>query len=395
MDNMKNILFMAINMNVGGTEKALLTMLNEFPKEKYKVTVLLLDNYGGFLNQIPKWVQLKYLNKYKELKKYINEPPQNLVKELLNKRKYITAFKLSLNYFISKIKDDISYYYKYLLRDVDDLEEEYDIAVAYAGPMDFITYFVANKIRAKKKVQWIHFDISKIGFNKNFAEKMYSKFNKIFVVSEEGKNKLNSLIPSLSNKTEVFSNIISSNCVKKMAECEEGFNDNFNGIRILTVGRLSKEKGQDITISVLERLREEGHDVKWYCIGEGPMKKDLKDMIKNRNIEENYILLGVKNNPYPFMKECDIYVQPSRHEGYCITLAEARCFNNPIITTNFTGASEQIKNEKTGLIVNFDDNEMYDAIKRIIIDKNLRDSIKNNLSENFVDTTREIDKLNF
>ncbi|MDZ4992181.1 glycosyltransferase [Clostridium perfringens] len=392
---MKKILFMAINMNVGGTEKALLTMLNAFPKEKCKITVLLLEESGGFLDQIPEWVQLKYVNEYKELKKYINEPPQKLVKELLKDREYINAFKLSLNYFISKIKDDISYYYEYLLKNVDNLEEEYDIAVAYAGPMDFITYFISSKIRAKKKVQWIHFDISKIGFNKKFAEKMYSKFNKIFVVSKEGKNKLNSLIPSLSDKTEIFSNIISSNFVKKMAEYEEGFNDNFSGIRILTVGRISKEKGQDITVSVLERLREEGHEVKWYCIGEGSMKKELEDMIKNRNIQENYILLGVKTNPYPFMKECDIYVQPSRHEGYCITLAEARCFNNPIVTTNFTGASEQIKNEKTGLIVNFNEIEMYDAIKRIIIDKNLRDSIKNNLAEDFVDTTREIDKLNF
>lgn len=392
---MKSILFMAINMNVGGTEKALLTMLSELPKEKYKVTVLLLEKYGGFLNQIPAWIQLKYVDEYKELKKYINEPPQNLVKELLNKKKYITAFKLSLNYFISKIKNDISYYYKYLLKNVDRLEEEYDIAVAYAGPMDFITYFVANKIRAKKKVQWIHFDISKIGFNKKFAEKMYSKFDRIFVVSEEGKNKFNFLIPSLSNKTEVFFNIISSNFVKEMSVCEDGFKDEYRGIRILTVGRLSREKGQDITIPVLEKLIKEGYEVKWYCIGDGGMRTELENMIKDRNLQERYILLGSKTNPYPFMKECDVYVQSSRHEGYCITLAEARCFNNPIVTTGFMGANEQIKNNKTGLIVDFSENEMYDAIKKIITDKTLSNSIKNNLTEDYVDTTDEIEKLNF
>lgn len=395
MDNMKNILFMAINMNVGGTEKALLTMINELSKEKYKVTVLLLEKYGGFLNQIPDWVHIKYVSEYKELKKYINEPPQNLTKELLRKKEYINAFKLSLNYFISKIRDDISYYYKYLLRNVDYLEEEYDIAVAYAGPMDFITYFVANKIIATKKVQWIHFDISKIGFNKKFAENAYSKFHKIFVVSEEGKSKINSLIPSLSNKTEVFSNIISSNFVEEMAVSEDGFKDDYRGIRILTVGRLSKEKGQDITIPVLERLRKDGYEVKWYCIGEGVMRKELEYMIKNKSLQENYILLGSKTNPYPFMKECDIYVQSSRHEGYCITLAEARCFNNPIVTTNFTGASEQIKNGKTGLIVNFNEDEIYKAIKRIITDKKLRSLMKSNLAEDLIDTTREIEKFDF
>ncbi|EHK2306087.1 glycosyltransferase [Clostridium perfringens] len=391
---MKSILFMLINMNIGGTEKALINMLHELQKEKYKVTVLLLEKYGGFLDQIPDWVEVKYLSEYKNLKKYINEPPQKIFKELLIKKEYINAFNLFLSYCISKLKDDISYYYKYLLKDVSDLEE-YDIAVAYAGPMDFITYFIANKIKAKKRVQWIHFDISKIGFNKRFAEKIYSKFDKIFVVSEEGKNKLNLLIPSLSDKTEVFFNIISSTFIKNMSENEEGFNDNYNGIRILTVGRLSREKGQDITISVLEKLLKQGYEVRWYCIGEGNMRKELEDMIKNKNLQDNYILLGSKRNPYPFMKECDIYVQSSRHEGYCITLAEARCFNNPIITTNFTGANEQIRNEKTGLIVNFNQDEMYKAIKRIIKDRELRDSIGNNLGKELIDTSGEIEKFSF
>ncbi|MGU8818089.1 glycosyltransferase [Clostridium perfringens] len=392
---MKSILFMLINMNIGGTEKALINMLHELQKEKYKVTVLLLEKYGGFLNQIPDWVEVKYLDEYKNLKKYINEPPIKSVKELLIKKEYINAFNFFLSYCISKLKDDISYHYKYLLTDVSDLEEEYDIAVAYAGPMDFITYFIANKIRAKKRVQWIHFDISKIGFNKRFAEKMYSKFDKIFVVSEEGKNKLNRLIPSLSDKTEVFFNIISSTFIKNMAENEKGFNDNYNGIRILTVGRLSREKGQDITISVLEKLIKQGYEVRWYCIGEGNMKKELEDMVKNKNLQENYILLGSKRNPYPFMKECDIYVQSSRHEGYCITLAEARCFNNSIITTNFTGANEQIRNEKTGLIVNFNQDEMYKAIERIIKDRELRDYIGNNLGKELIDTSGEIEKFSF
>ncbi|WPQ46252.1 glycosyltransferase [Clostridium perfringens] len=385
---MKSILFMLINMNIGGTEKALINMLNELQKEKYKVTVLLLEKYGGFLNQIPDWVEVKYLDEYKNLKKYINEPPIKSVKELLIKKEYINAFNFFLSYCISKLKDDISYYYKYLLKDVSDLEE-YDIAVAYAGPMDFITYFIANKIRAKKRVQWIHFDISKIGFNKRFAENMYSKFDKIFVVSEEGKNKLNLLIPSLSDKTEVFFNIISSTLIKNMAENEEGFNDNYNGIRILTVGRLSREKGQDITISVLEKLIKQGYEVRWYCIGEGNMRKELEDMIKNKNLQDNYILLGSKRNPYPFMKECDIYVQSSRHEGYCITLAEARCFNNPIITTNFIGANEQIIHEKNGLICECNENEIYKAIKKIIGDKEVIFKLEN---EN-IDTVIEIRKI--
>ena len=98
-------------------------------------------------------------------------------------------------------------------------------------------------------------------------------------------------------------------------------------------------------------------------------------------------------NPYPFMKECDIYVQPSRHEGYCITLGEARCFNNPIVTTNFTGANEQIKNEETGLVCEISENGIYKSLKRLLDDKDLYNNIKINLSKEIVDSTNEISKL--
>ena len=118
-------------------------------------------------------------------------------------------------------------------------------------------------------------------------------------------------------------------------------------------------------------------------------EKELEDMIKNKNLQDNYILLGSKRNPYPFMKECDIYVQSSRHEGYCITLAEARCFNNPIITTNFIGANEQIIHEKNGLICECNENEIYKAIKKIIGDKEVIFKLEN---EN-IDTVIEIRKI--
>lgn len=392
---MKRILFMCINMNIGGTEKALLTMLNEIGSSKYDITLLMLEEYGGFLNEIPSFVKVKYVKEYKNIKPLIKEPPKLLAKELIRNRKYLKGLLILLNYSISKITNNTSYYYKYISKNIRNIEEDYDLAVAYAGPMDFITYFVLNKIKAKKKVQWIHFDITKIGFNKKFAEKNYKKFDKIFVVSEEGKEKLINLIPALNNKVEAFFNIISCNLIENMSKNEKGFNDSFNGVRILTVGRLSKEKGQDLTINVLARLKNEGYNIKWYCIGDGPEKDNYKQIIKNLNIENDYILLGSKLNPYPFMKYCDIYVQPSRYEGYCITLGEARCFDNPIVTTNFTGANEQIKNEVTGLICDISEEGIYKSVKRLLDDKDLYTNIKINIniSKEIVDSTNEISKL--
>ena len=279
-----------------------------------------------------------------------------------------------------------------MLRDYPVISE-YDVAIAYAGPMDFISYFVVNKIKSKKKIQWIHFDVTKIGFNENFAAKIYNKFDKIFVVSNEGKDKLISILPSLKYKIDKLLNIMSPELVVKMADEGSGFDDDFNGMRILTVGRLSKEKGQDITISVLAKLKEAGYNVRWYCIGDGTARKEYEKLIKEFNVKNDYILLGATPNPYPFMKECDLYVQSSRHEGYCITLAEARCFNNPIISTNFAGASEQIAHDQTGLIVNFDEQELYNVIRRLLDDDKLRNKFKKKMQNHILDNTKEIEKL--
>lgn len=389
----KKILFMLINMNVGGTEKALLNMLTEIPREKYEITVLMLEKYGGFLDCIPDDVYVEYVQGYDKIRDLVNKPPRFMALNYLNKGKILRACTIILLHLISKVIHNRSILFQHLSKDLKLIDQRYDVAVAYAGPMEFITYFVLHKIKAKIKVQWIHFDVTKIGFNRRFARKKFNMFDKIFVVSNEAKNKLVNLLPDLYGKTEAFSNVISPELVVKMANEGVGFADDFDGVRILTVGRLGQEKGQAITIPVLAKLRAHGYNARWYCVGDGNARREYEHLIKDYGVENDYILLGANPNPYPFMEQCDIYVQPSRHEGYCITLSEARCFNNPIITTDFTGAAEQISNNKTGLIVSFDELQIYTAVKRLLDDELLTNKIKKNLQKEIVDTTKELHKL--
>lgn len=389
----KALLFTLINMNIGGTEKALLSMLPEIPKDKYDVTILLLENNGELLEFIPEWVHIRFLDNYNDLKEVLNIPPQMMAFNLLKEKRIIKSFIIMFLHLIYKITKDRILFFKYILKEYPKVETKYDIAVAYAGPMDFITYYILNKVEAKKKVQWIHFDVTKIGFNIKFASKVYDKFDKIFTVSEEGKNKLLNKLPNLKDKTEVFLNIVSSDIVTQMALEGNGFQDTFDGVRVLTVGRLSKEKGQDLTIPVLARLRQDGYKVRWYCLGDGSARKEYEQLIRNYNVEDDYILLGSTSNPYPFMKQCDLYVQSSRHEGYCITIAEARCFNNPIISTNFTGVKEQLVDGQTGIIVECKEEEIYYALRKILDNEVLRNIIKENLYKGRVDTRNEIKKL--
>jgi glycosyltransferase involved in cell wall biosynthesis len=389
----KKIVFMVINMNIGGTEKALLNMIAEIPKDQYSITILMLENKGGFLNSIPSGVNVEVLEGYSNVKKLLNNPPVVSILARLKDRKPFKAFSLLSRYVLSKALGDKRIFLNYILKNFSNMEQEYDIAVAYAGPMDFISFFVAKKIKAKKKIQWIHFDVTKIGFDEKFVSKIYKQFNKIFVVSNEGENKLINLLPSLKDKIEAFSNIMSPELVIKMANEGVGFEDTFDGLRILTVGRLSKEKGQDLIIPVLAKLKENGFNVRWYCIGEGNARKEYEEVIKKYNVENDFILLGSSPNPYSFMKYCDIYVQPSRHEGYCITLAEARALNKPIVTTDFVGAREQINHNHDGLIVNFNDVEILNAIKNLIVNSELRYKFIRNLRSQSMNTSSEINKL--
>lgn len=390
---MKKVLFMLIEMNIGGTERALINMLSQFPRDSYEITVLLLNKNHGFMAYIPKEVKIKYIDNYEGIKALIENPPMNNIMNAFAGKDPVKAFILLILYVACKIKGNRERLFKYILKHYEEEKEEYDIAAAYAGPMDFITYYVLNKIRAKKKLQWIHFDVTKIGFNIKFAAEMYKNFDRIFIVSQEAKSKFLELIPSLAEKTQVFLNIISAREIVAMAEKGQGFNDNFQGLRILTVGRLSIEKGQDLTIPVLSKLISDGYNVRWYCIGDGEARRQYEGAVRDYGVENDYVFLGSTANPYTYMKQCDIYVQPSRNEGYCITIAEAKCFYRPIICTSFTGAKEQIKQEKTGLITEASEEGIYRALKCLLDGNELRKVLMNNLMSEAQDTGVGIKKI--
>ncbi|AXI11222.1 glycosyltransferase [Oceanobacillus zhaokaii] len=389
----KKVVFMIINMNIGGTEKALLNMIAEMPENEYEITILMLENYGGFLDSIPNTVHVEYVQEYPALKDMLNNPPRTTMIDLFKKGRLVKSLGFTITTLLSKILKNKGIFFKYILKNVPKFKKEYDIAVAYAGPMDFISYFVVHKIKARKKIQWIHFDVTKIGFDVNFAANNYKNFERIFVVSEEAKSKLVSLVPVIEEKSGIFLNLVSPNLIRTKSKEGNGFNDGFKGIRILTVGRLTTEKGQDLAIRALSKLIDDGYDVKWYCLGEGSSRSEYEDLIKKFKLQDRFILLGSDPNPYTYMDQCDIYVQPSRYEGYCITLIEARCLAKPIVTTKVNGAKEQIENGETGIIVSIDEDKIYDAVKELIQNPKICQEFKIKLSKETFKIKNEIDKF--
>jgi len=383
---MKKIVIVTRRMVMGGIEKALITMLNSIPQDRYEVTVLVMGMGGGLEREIPAHVKVEPLFGYESsaLEKIWN---------YCKKGQFIQVFKTS--WYTIKARRAKSVYEQETIfgKRIGKWSEKFDIAIAYHVPASFPVQFAINNIQAKKKIAWIHSDVSQYQIELIPYAHLYEKFDKIFCVSEYAMNNFNKLYPHLKEKTSVFYNMMDLNEMIKMADQDKGFDDQFDGIRILTIGRLSREKGQDIIPYVLKKLLSERENIKWYCIGDGWFRAELESLIKKNKLEDNLILLGTKQNPYTYINQCNLYVQPSRHEGYCISLAEAKAFKKPIVTTDFVGAREQIIDGKTGIIINFDETELYHAIKTLINNTDLCKKFEHNLKNTNIDTTYEINKL--
>jgi glycosyltransferase involved in cell wall biosynthesis len=386
----KKVLFVLDSLNSGGAEKSLVSLLTLFNFDKYDVDLLLFSKKGLFKSLIPKEVNILGVPN-------IITAQHNQIKYLLKNQKfkelYIrlgTSFSLR-NPLRNKKFHSAQITWQWLSKGFDKIDANYDVAIAYSQGTP--TYFVAEKVKANKKFCWVNTDYKLAPYNKQFDKKYYKKYENVIAVSEYNKEVFIKEMPSAREKTSVIYDIVSPSLVKSMSVQSKGFTDTFTGLRILTIGRLVEVKGYDLAIEACYKLKQEGFDFKWYAIGEGKLKGKLENMIKKYSLEEFFILLGTQENPYTFIKESDVYVQPSRYEGFGLAIAEARVLQKPIIATDFPVVHNQLKNRETGLIVNMNATALYKGIKEILTDNKLRNEICSNLQKEKVGTEREIEKI--
>ena len=359
----KKILFIEEAVGIGGAEKSLLAVLSLIDYSKYDVDLFLFRHNGALMDMLPKNINLIPLAEnfalYEKNKKL---SPLSFIKKGKFKNTFYASMYL-INSAIHKIflkKEYIGW--RFVKNFFPALDKEYDVAISFLEKKPI--YFNVDKVKAKKRVGFVHIDYNKYPYNYKMDNKYFKEFNNIATVSEHCKEVLEEIFPEYREKFIVIRNMILVNLIKKMSE-ENVEWDKDESIKILTVGRLTEQKGIDNGILVCKELINKGYKVKWYVVGTGDDKEKLTKLIKEKNLEEIFILLGAKTNPYKYMKACDIYVQPSRFEGYGITIAEAKTLKKPIVATNIPEFQEQIINEKTGLLVN-NNKEMVKAIEELI-----------------------------
>lgn len=375
------VLFVLNNMTIGGIEKSFLSLVNALP-QNYEIHLLLLKKEGGFYNDIPKRVLI--LNEFSDFKieNYLGVKSFDRIKSFFKKGLIIKSIKGLWFAILYRLTKNAKCSYKVYEWQLPDIKHSYDLAIAYHNTVNFISYFVANNVNAKKKMQWIHTDLSKLKHDIASNRPLYKKFHEIVAVSNAAKSSFLNYYPELSGRTKVFYNIVDENNLNELSlATKSNFDDAYDGVRILTVGRVSRDKGFDLAIDAVCSLIKEGFKLRYYIIGEGEYEGKLKEQVVKLQLENQIVFLGAKSNPYGYMRHTDIYLQPSRHEGQCITVWEAKVFNIPMVLTAFPTAYEAVIDGQTGLIVELNTEGIYSGLKKLLTDKNLRTQLRTNLQK--------------
>ena len=365
---MKKLLFVINTLGYGGAERALLNLLGALDPAQYQISLFVLTGQGELIHELPAYVGILNAD-YIDCSVLTKAGRTHLLrcvlragigKGLLVKRARYLLKNLYRMCREKRIQAD-KLCWRILAEGAPAPEGEYDLAVAYLE--GGATYYVADRVRAKKKAAFVHIDYVQAGYGKALDLDCYQRMDHIFTVSNEVKEHFLEVYPSYENKVSVFPNLVDQKRVCRLAEEGEGFPDAFHGVRILTVGRLTEQKRYDVAIDAMALLKKTSPvPVRWYVLGEGALREQLERQIQKLGLEKEFHLLGVKANPFPYYRGCDLYVHATGYEGKSIAIQEAQILGKPILATDCSGNREQIEPDVDGRLCRLDSQSVSDEI---------------------------------
>ena len=383
-------------LELGGAEISLIGLLQALDYSKYDVDLFLHRHQGELMHFIPKEVNL-----LPEITAYacIESP----MKEALLKGQCGVAWgRLKAKWRAKRYQPkDASLpqnaIFQYIAQEVESylpsLEQygNYDLAISFLQPHNY----VLSKVRAKKRACWIHTDYTKVEFDTESELPVWSAYNYVVSVSPDVTRTFLQIFPSLKDKIVEIENILSSEFVRKRAEETNVTNEmpkQKGRVNLLSVGRYTDAKNYDNVPDICRRVREQGIDLRWYIVGYGD-EALIRQKIHEAGMEDYVILLGKRTNPYPYMKACDIYAQPSRYEGKSVTVREAQMLCKPVVITNYATAKSQIQDRVDGVIVPMDNEGCAKGIVDFIRNTQLQNAIISYLHDHDYGNVDEIEKV--
>lgn len=385
---MKKLLFVtsALGYGVGGSEKALIEMLQRLDTTKYDITVLSLNE------KTEKPFESENINVQYGYPSYLYActPMREIIRKPFYYPPTFAALKLKVALFsrFSKTQDSSGVYWDWYNQYVAPVDEEYDVVIGY-GP-GTATYFAVDKVKAKRTVLWVDTDLRGAHFNTDYMRRFYEKADCVVTVDQSGVRRFADIYPTFAGKALTIRNIIPVEEIRHKATQDTGFDDDYSGIRLLSVGRLCEAKAFHLAVDAAAILRDQGYKFRWYIIGFGPLEAPLREQIMRLHLEDQFFLLGQKLNPYPYYAQTDLYVQTSVYEGSPLTIEEALALGKPIITTNIPAAYEIIKNGENGIITEMTPEAIAGGIAPMLRNEQMRKDMSDYIRSNPLDYMRPI-----
>lgn len=390
----KKLLIIMPSMFIGGAERSLIGLLEEFDYKNYEVDLFLYRHEGEFIKYIPKSVNL--LPECWQYKTF--DVP---IKELLHDKRFLFGISrifskifMKVRCFCSGERPGVWMAMQYISRSIQwllpDIKGEYDAAITFLGIPDVLV----NKVNAKIKLAWNHTDYTTLYPDQRYDRQIYSKIDYIVSVSEPCKEQFLKVYPELKHKAIEIENVLSKQFLFNQSECltRDCF-DKKDEIVLLSIGRFSEAKNFDNIPEICQRIRNTGLNVIWYIIGYGTEESLVRKKIEEFSMEKYVRILGMKLNPYPYIKQCDVYIQPSRYEGKSVAVREAQMLGKPVIITNYATASSQLEHGVDGMIVPMDNEACAMEIARILKDSSLRKQLSQNCNQRDYSNVHQLQKL--
>lgn len=385
MNEKKKVAVLLPWLKMGGTNKIALHFMKELA-EYCDVTLILSQHVGELLEQLPENIHL-VIDQMRDFKAILKDDLKHLRFGLL-----IQDF---LYYARIKMKKDSVDNYRYIVRRNDFIcNTEFDCAISYHGQSPERLLNLLWRTHAAKKVAWIHGDFNNSTQHYRRMERYYRQLDQMFFVSNPTMESCLTKMSLDQSKCQVYYNPIEKREILEKAEfpCEPALEAGY--INLLTVGRVSSEKGQDMIPAVTRNLLDTGHKVRWYIVGDGDTRPVVEENIRKYDVDNHVILLGTRTNPYCYMKACDIYVQPSYTEGYSTTICEAGMLGKAIVGTKPSGGiRDQITDGEDGLIVDAAVEGLTEGIRMLIENECLRKKFEQDIQKKSFEGKGEIRKF--
>ncbi len=383
----KKLLFIMPKLGSGGAEKALITILNLFDYSRYDVDLFLFRRQGLFLPDVPDQVNVIDGGKDYEL---FDGSASACIKSNIKKLNFSSAAN-RMKYAKALGNGDKTAVWSCIKKALPKIDKHYDVAVAYLEGNSI--YYCIDAVDADVKIGYVHNDYNKLGLDKNFDRPYFEKLDYLVSVSDECVNVLKENFPHLKDKIRLMLNIVSPSMLDSLGNANAAEYENINSKILLTVGRFSQQKGYDMAVEAAKILSDKGHNFKWFAIGKGDLTEQIADRIKELHLEDKFILLGERANPYPYIRNCDIYVQPSYFEGKSIAVDEAKIFAKPIVCTKFPTVYDQLADGETALLAEINAQSIAEKIETLLSSDELCKTLSENLKKEKTGNEEEIDKF--